>query len=111
HGRPGRPGLRPPQIGALHAIAAHWSLSRDPAIVVMPTGTGKTEVMLAVTIESRGDRVLVIVPTDALRKQTADKFGQYGLLRELGIIGNVKNPVVGILHGKPAAAQVDVIRT
>lgn len=40
-----RPGLRSPQIGALHAIAAHWSLSKDPAIVVMPTGTGKTEVM------------------------------------------------------------------
>ncbi len=111
HGRPRRPGLRPPQIGALHAIAAHWSLSRDPAIVVMPTGTGKTEVMLAVTVESRGDRVLVIVPTDALRQQTAEKFGQYGLLRKLGIIDNVKNPVVGVLRGKPTAAQADVIRT
>lgn len=71
-GHAARPGLRAPQIGALHAIAAHWSLSKDPAIIVMPTGTGKTEVMLAITVESHGDRILVIVPTDALRQQTAD---------------------------------------
>lgn len=106
-----RPGLRPPQIGALHAIAAHWSLRTDPAIIVMPTGTGKTEVMLAITVESRGDRILVIVPTDALRQQTADKFREYGLLRRLGIVADVKNPVVGVLTGKPTAAQFDVIRT
>jgi superfamily II DNA or RNA helicase len=110
-GHPVRPGLRPPQIGALHAIAAHWSLSNGSAIVVMPTGTGKTEVMLAVTVESRGDRVLVIVPTDALRQQTADKFREYGLLRRLGIVTDVKNPVVGVLTGKPTAAKFNVIRT
>lgn len=110
-GYPSRPGLRPPQIGALHAIAAHWSLSNEPAIVVMPTGTGKTEVMLAVTVESRGDRILVIVPTDALRLQTADKFREYGLLRKLGIVSAINNPVVGVLTGKPTAAQFDLIRT
>jgi len=110
-GHDARPGLRSPQIGALHAIAAHWSLSNDPAIVVMPTGTGKTEVMLAVTVESRGNRILVIVPTDALRQQTADKFREYGLLRLLGIVTEIQNPVVGVLTGKPAAAQLDVIRT
>lgn len=77
----------------------------------MPTGTGKTEVMLAVTVESRGDRILVIVPTDALRQQTADKFREYGLLRRLGIIVDIQNPVVGVITGKPEAAQFDVIRT
>lgn len=59
-GLPGRLGLRRPQVGALHAIAAHWSLNKEPAIVVMPTGTGKTEVMVAVTVESKGDRILVV---------------------------------------------------
>jgi len=39
----GRIGLRRPQLGALHAIHAHWSTSNDVATVVMPTGTGKTE--------------------------------------------------------------------
>jgi len=107
---PGRDGLRAPQIGALHAIAAHWSLSREPAIIVMPTGTGKTEVMLAVTVESAGNRILVVVPTDALRQQTADKFREYGLLRRLGIIANIPNPVVGVLTGKPNDAQFDTFR-
>ncbi len=110
-GHAARPGLRAPQIGALHAIAAHWSLSKDSAIIVMPTGTGKTEVMLAITVESRGDRILVIVPTDALRQQTADKFREYGLLRKLGIVTDVLNPVVGVLTGKPTAAQFDVLRS
>src|SRR5690606_4648842 len=44
--REGDPGLRNPQIGALHALQAHWSVSNEPAIVVLPTGTGKTETML-----------------------------------------------------------------
>lgn len=42
-------GLRMPQIGALHAILAHFAvgLDHEPATVVLPTGTGKTETMLA----------------------------------------------------------------
>jgi hypothetical protein len=37
----GVPGLRTPQIGALHAIAAHFSVGKEfePATVVLPTGT------------------------------------------------------------------------
>lgn len=40
-------GLRLPQQGALHSIAAHCSLKDSPSTVVLPTGTGKTEVMIA----------------------------------------------------------------
>ena len=46
-------GLRPPQIGALHAALAHWSVSTKPATIVMPTGTGKTETMLALMVAVR----------------------------------------------------------
>lgn len=38
----GKIGLRKPQIGALHAIHAHWSTASSVATVVMPTGIGKT---------------------------------------------------------------------
>lgn len=48
----GRIGLRRPQMGALHAIHAHWSTSKDVATVVMPTGTGKTETMLATLVSA-----------------------------------------------------------
>jgi hypothetical protein len=46
----GQLGLRRPQLGALHAIQAHWAISEAPATIVMPTGTGKTETMLAVLV-------------------------------------------------------------
>jgi hypothetical protein len=51
--RDGQIGLRRPQLGALHAIHAHWSTKADVATVVMPTGTGKTETMLATLISAR----------------------------------------------------------
>ena len=67
-------GLRSPQIGALHALLAHAEEGDESAIVVMPTGTGKTETMLAFLIANTCQKVFVIVPSDALRTQTYRKF-------------------------------------
>ena len=36
------PGFREAQRGALFAIGAHFTQRKDPAIVTMPTGSGKT---------------------------------------------------------------------
>ena len=95
-------GLRRAQIGALHSIASHWTLSKAPGVVVMPTGTGKTEVMVAAAIAQRCECLLVIVPSDALRLQTAKKFIQSGILRELGVIPSKYSlPVVAVLKGRP----------
>jgi len=92
------PGFRPPQIGALHAVAAHWSVSNKPALVVMPTGTGKTEVMLSCMIMGRPKRLLVLIPSDALRTQTINKFVRLGMLPSLGVLKHeVVNPVVGVI--------------
>ena len=74
-------GLRRPQIGAVHAVHAHWSVSAEPATVVMPTGTGKTDAMLAVLVSARCSRVLVVVPSDALRTQLATRFMTLGVLK------------------------------
>lgn len=52
-GMPVKSGLRPPQIGALHAVLAHWTVEFSPATIVMPTGTGKTETMLSLIVCSR----------------------------------------------------------
>lgn len=92
-------GLRSPQIGALHATLAHWTVGSDPATVVMPTGTGKTETMLAVTAHECAERVLVIVPTSTLRDQIADTFVEWGILKEFGILDSAAEyPVVGKLE-------------
>jgi superfamily II DNA or RNA helicase len=102
----GNEGLRPPQIGALHAIGAHWSLTSQPATVVMPTGTGKTETMLATLAAYDCRNVLVIVPTDALRSQTAGKFLNFGWLRKLHALDEeVQNPIVGIITKRPKCLE------
>jgi superfamily II DNA or RNA helicase len=79
-------GLRPPQIGALHSILAHWSISDKPALVVMPTGTGKTETMLCLLVANQCNKTLVIVPSDSLRTQISKKYIQLGILKQLGIV-------------------------
>lgn len=78
-------GLRAPQIGALHAIHAHWAVSQATATIVMPTGTGKTETMLSILVTAQCRRLLVVVPSDALRDQIAEKFVTLGLLKKQGI--------------------------
>src|SRR6266511_4278086 len=68
-------GLRSPQIGALHAVLGYWTTDpKEPATIVMPTGTGKTETMLALFAQQCIERLLVVVPSDALRIQVAGKF-------------------------------------
>jgi superfamily II DNA or RNA helicase len=95
-------GLRNPQVGAIHAISAHWSIGHSPATIVMPTGTGKTETMLGVSVYHQCSKVLVVVPTDALRGQIANKFLSIGLLKEFGIVATgANNPVVCVLRHKP----------
>jgi superfamily II DNA or RNA helicase len=104
-GRVLSPGFRPAQIGALHAIAAHWTVSSAHAVVVMPTGTGKTEVMLACMVMQRQRHLLVLVPSDALRIQTYNKFAALGILRACGIVPEVAmSPVSAMLLGAPTAA-------
>lgn len=76
------PGLRLPQIGALHAIAAHFAVGDtfEPATVVLPTGTGKTETMLAAQVYLRPNRTLVLVSGVPLRDQIEEKFVTLGYL-------------------------------
>ncbi len=92
-------GLRPPQIGALHSILAHIQNSDDKAIIVMPTGTGKTETMLSALVANECEKLLVSVPSDSLRTQISNKFITFGLLKDFGIVGDdCINPIVGILN-------------
>lgn len=108
---PGSEGLRPPQLGALHAVGSHWSLHNKPATIVMPTGTGKTETMLATLAAYIRGPLLVVVPWDLLRSQTARKFLTFGLLRRLRVLdANSPNPIVGIISKRPGdLADLDII--
>ncbi|MBS3651005.1 DEAD/DEAH box helicase family protein [Pseudaminobacter sp. 19-2017] len=94
------PGLRTPQIGALHAISAHFAVGStfEPATVVLPTGTGKTETMLATLVYRRLGHTLVLVPSDTLRSQIAGKFISLGVLPEAQVITHdLARPRVAII--------------
>lgn len=89
-------GLRSPQLGALHAILAHIEEgSSQSGIIVMPTGTGKTETMLSFMVANKCHKVFVVVPSDALRNQTYKKFKTLGLLPTLGVVPkDINLPIV-----------------
>lgn len=106
-------GLRTPQIGALHAISAHFAVgtSFEPATVVLPTGTGKTETMLATLVYRRLERALVLVPTDALRSQIAGKLITLGVLPDAKVITpDLAKPRVAIITTSISSAdELDLI--
>ncbi len=105
------PGLRRPQVGALHAALAHATSSTEPATIVMPTGTGKTETMLAIFAHERIPRLMVVVPTDALRDQIADKAETMGVLQDqLCLTSSIKYPtVLRLEHIPKGVAEVETL--
>lgn len=99
-------GLRYPQLGAIHAILSHWTVTDSAATVVMPTGTGKTETMLSIMVAALCSRVMIIVPTDALRQQIYDKFVSLGILKPFNVVSShALFPVVGMLCHRPRSVE------
>jgi superfamily II DNA or RNA helicase len=99
----GAPAWRMPQIGALGAVMAHWSLPRGtPALVSIPTGTGKTAIAVAAPYLARAQRVLVVVPSTELRRQMTSAFRDQEVLRRIGAVDMSTDPVV-----TPVAGRVD----
>lgn len=87
-------GLYKNQIGAIGAALAHFSTRFDPALVTMPTGTGKTAVMVILSYALSAKKVLVITPSQLVREQIAESFRTPRLLIEKGIIQNKNLPKV-----------------
>lgn len=91
-------GLRAPQLGAIYAFISKAQIHHGRNIIVMPTGTGKTETMLSILIANQCAKVLVTVPSDALRDQLANKFLTLGVLHKFGIVtSDCSYPNVGIV--------------
>lgn len=94
-------GLRVAQLGAVHAALGHWTSDPDtPGTIMMPTGTGKTETMVALFAAVMPTRLLVVVPSDALRTQIAGKFETLGVLPDRDVVvGDFSFPIVGQVKG------------
>jgi len=63
------------QRGAYWAVKSHRTAQGDePAIISLPTGAGKTALMMLAAFEYKADRVLIIAPSDSIRTQLKHKF-------------------------------------
>lgn len=110
---------RSPQCGALGALLAHWTLTpADPALISLPTGAGKTGVALAAPFLTPDPprRVLVLVPSKALREQTVSQFENLDLLYDVGAISSSHprptlrvHEVTGISTDWSEASDADVV--
>lgn len=99
--RPGKPNWRSPQRGALGALLGYWSLPREtPALISVPTGSGKSAIATAAPYLAGSARVLVVVPSVDLRKQLAADFGSEGTLRAIGAREGDAAPNVVALTGR-----------
>lgn len=88
-----KPGaLRRGQAAAIHSLAGHLLLSSEPAIAVLPTGAGKTDVAILLPYILRANRVLFVVPSDAVRNQVTDKVASLSVLKKIGVLDSAVPP-------------------
>ncbi|MBB3184396.1 DNA repair protein RadD [Halomonas fontilapidosi] len=104
------PALRPYQQEAVARTIAHFRASSEPAVVVLPTGSGKSLVIAELARLARG-RVLVLAHVRELVAQNHAKYQAYGLeadifsaglgRKECGrqvVFGSVQSVVRGLAH-------------
>lgn len=86
-------GLRNAQLGAVHAIAAFSTLRKKSAgIVVMPTGSGKTAVLMMTPYMLLSRKVLIVTPSKMVRGQIFDDFSNLSTLKKAGVFMEVESP-------------------
>lgn len=68
----------------------------------MPTGTGKTETMLATIVAEKSLKTLIVVPSNLLRQQIFEKAKTFGVLYKIGVLDDkiVLPPNVALLASK-----------
>lgn len=74
--------LRPYQREAVDATVEHFRHSTAPAVIVLPTGAGKSLVIAELARIARG-RVLVLAHVKELVEQNYSKYGAYGLSADI----------------------------
>lgn len=95
------PGFRNAQLGAIHSAAGHLSNRKDSGIITMPTGSGKTAVLIASAFVMQAKRILIITPSRLVREQIADEVGKLITLKEAQAIpADTPNPKVKSIQKK-----------
>ncbi|MDK2954188.1 MAG: hypothetical protein PWQ27_1571 [Kosmotoga sp.] len=80
-------GLRRCQLGAYWATMAHFTYSDEAALICMPTGSGKTAVMMLLAFGLKASRILIVSPSSLLRSELAERFKELRDLERAKVIG------------------------
>ncbi|APO70065.1 helicase/UvrB domain-containing protein (plasmid) [Rhizobium gallicum] len=99
-GKVSHAGLRKTQLAAAYAGAAHALHSQEAATIAMPTGTGKSAVMILVSALVKARRVLVIVASARLREELAEKFSEVDPFRRLEMLKSKIAPRVRRVYNR-----------
>lgn len=79
-------GLRNAQLGAIHSIAAHATLNpKEASVLVMPTGSGKTTVLMLAPYILQKNKVLIVTPSAMVRGQIVDEYRSMKTLKMIGV--------------------------
>jgi DNA or RNA helicases of superfamily II len=89
-------GLRNAQIGAIHAIASFFTLKKNrAAIIVMPTGSGKTAVLMMAPYILESNKTLIVTSSVMVRGQITEDFEDLRTLRKAGVFNDsISKPAV-----------------
>ncbi len=105
-------GLRNAQMGAIHAISSYFSLNKQKAaIVVMPTGSGKTAVLMMAPYVLSSKRVLVVTRSRMVCGQIAEEFKTLKTLIEINVFSDsiVKPKVLELEHDFCDLDTIDIM--
>ncbi|AOT73210.1 type III restriction endonuclease subunit R [Geosporobacter ferrireducens] len=88
--------MRNAQIGAIHAISSFFTLHKNKAaVIVMPTGSGKTAVLMMTPYVVGSEKVLIVTPSVMVRGQIVEDYSSLKTLcRAVVFRDGVKKPTV-----------------
>ena len=77
-------GLRECQLGGVWALKSYKTngLKEIASLISMPTGSGKTALMMAACFELGFSKILIVVPSKILRRQISEQFRSLQILKD-----------------------------
>ncbi len=90
-------GLRDCQLGAIWALKSYKTNGTNEvaSLISMPTGSGKTAIMMAACFELGLSKILIVVPSKILRRQISNQFRQLQILKSRNCL-DVNAPPVSV---------------
>ena len=104
-------GLRNAQLGAIHSISSFFTLNKSKvAVVVMPTGSGKTAVLMMTPYVLESSKALIITPSRLVRSQIYEEYSTLKTLTKVNAFSdNIKKPKVYEMKGLYKEEQDNLI--